>query len=251
MNRKEKPITLSKLLSSLILGCLAFTACRKESSSLVPPTAAAAQTNCIVPFTNPAGKAYDQDSVVNFVCTQSFCGILPLNSRNYWIYEDSIFTDGVFTKTVLDTLRFDEQMVAVQDGSVWWKPSMSVGLPNVIFANDSSLFVMTERLFTPGYMDAKKEFGLFAGDSIRYLANFDDYAAQGRGLKISGPVDIEGSKFNGVLYFEKLARNYRRDQVWFLPGVGVLKYTHEQANNGFPRVVRLQKISTLVAYHLE
>jgi hypothetical protein len=215
------------------------------------PVPTAAKTPCLIASMNPAGKMYNQDSVVSFNCTQSFCGIMPLNSRNYWVYEDSIFTDGIFTKVQLDTLQFNEQLTSVQDGLVWWKGSMNVGLPEMMFASDSSIFVMTARLFTPGYMDVKKEFGLFAGDSIRFLTSFDDYAAQGRGVKINASVETEGGRFSNVIYFEKNARNYRRDQIYLQPGVGVVKYIHEKANAGYPRVMKMQKISTLVEYHFE
>ena len=33
-------------------------------------------------------------------------------------------------------------------------------------------------------IDARKGFGLFEGDSILYLTNFDDLAAQGRSVKL-------------------------------------------------------------------
>ena len=169
--------------------------------------------------------------MVSFICTESFCGLIPLNRSNYWIYEDSIFVDGVFSKVQLDTLQFSS-ITSVQDGLVWWKGSMEVGLPETMFANDSSLFILTQRLFTPGYMDVKKEFGMFPGDSIRFLTSFDDYAAQGRGIKLGGEFQVESGEFSNVLYFEKNARNYRRDQIYLKPGVGVIKYIHEKANNG-------------------
>ena len=92
---------------------------------------------------------------------------------------------------------------------------------------------------------------MFPGDSIRFLTSFDDYAAQGRGIKLGGEFQVESGEFSNVLYFEKNARNYRRDQIYLKPGVGVIKYIHEKANNGYPRVVRLQKISTLVSYHIQ
>lgn len=196
------------------------------------------------------GRSYNQDSVVNFICTQSFCGLIPLNRNNYWVYEDSIFVDGVFSKVQLDTLQFSS-ITSVQDGLVWWKGSMNVGLPETIFANDSSIFNLTQRLFTPGYMDVKKEFGMFPGDSIRFLTNFDDYAAQGRGVKLYSEFQVESVGYSNVVYFEKNARNYRRDQIYLQPGLGVIKYIHEKANTGYPRVVKLQKISTLVSYHIQ
>jgi hypothetical protein len=241
---------LSKLLASIILGSIFFTACSKgEYFPLPEPTAA--KTNCLSQKENPAGRSYTQDSIVNFICLDNYCAFMPINNRNYWIYEDSIFTDGVFTRVQFDTLRFAYQVKSLQDGLVWWKSNISVGLPETFFANDSSIFIMSPRLFTPGFLDVKKEFGMFPGDSIKYLASFDDYAAFGRALKLDEEFETSFGKFNSVLYFEKNARNYRRDQVYFKPGLGVIRYTREKAGNGFPRIVKLQQVSTLIKYHIE
>ena len=176
---------------------------------------------------------------------------MPLGSRNYWVYEDSIFTDGIFTRVQVDTLRYSQQFKSVEDGLVWWKGNLNIGLPETLFANDSSFFVMTPRLFTPGYLDIKKDYGMFPGDSIRYLTNFDDYAAIGRSLKLTAPFETAYGYYSGCIFFEKDARNYRKDQLIFQPGLGVVKYTRMKAGSGFPRVMKLQQVSTLIAAHFE
>jgi hypothetical protein len=99
-------------------------------------------------------------------------------------------------------------------------------------------------------MDAKKDFGLFQGDSLKYLTSFSDAAAQGRSLKIETALKTPGGTFQDCLYFEKNARNYRKDQVYFKPGLGVVKYILEKAPVG-TWATKLQQISTLVAFHLE
>lgn len=205
---------------------------------------------CELQTANPGGKSYPADSIVDFSCTQNHCGILPLSSKNYWIYEDSVFTDGVFSKVQWDTLRYTTNKRSLPDGLVWWVGNISVGLPDILFANDSSFFGLADRLFTPGIMDVKKEFGLFTGDSLRYLTSFEDAAALGRSLRVETPLMTSAGTFNDCYYFEKNARNYRRDQVFFKPGLGVIKYITEKAPVG-ERVIKLQQVSTLVKIHIE
>lgn len=240
---------MSKLLVSILLGGLLFSACRKDQTYSQPELAA--KTPCLLQKENPAGRSYLQDSVISFTCAESFCAIIPLNSRNYWIYEDSVFTDGIFTKVQYDTLYFAQQMKSLQDGIVWWKSNISVGLPEILYASDSSFYTMNARLFTPGYMDVKKDYSLFPGDSIRYLTSFDDNAAIGRSLKLTAPFETQYGTYFNCIYFEKDARNYRKDRLYFQPGVGVIRYIREKAGPGFPRVVKVQQVMTLVAFHFE
>jgi hypothetical protein len=221
-------------------------ACRK--SDVLQPLAKTA--TCELQTANPAGRSYSSDSFVAYNCTQKHCGLLPLSHNNYWIYEDSIFANGVFSKVQFDTLRFLTNKKTLSDGIVWWEGNISIGLPDLLYANDSSFFGLTNRLFTPEIMDVKKEFGLFQGDSIRYLTSFEDAAAQGRSLKIESPLATSAGTFDDCVYFEKNARNYRRDQVFFKPGVGVVKYIQEKAPIG-QRVIKLQQVSTLVGLHIE
>lgn len=199
---------------------------------------------------NPTGKSYPADSVISYICLETHCGIMPLSSKNYWVYEDSFFTNGVFSNVQFDTLRYLKTKKSLSDGLVWWEGNISVGLPDFLYANDSSIFDLSERLFIPGVLDVKKEFGLFAGDSIKYLTSFEDAAAMGRSLKIESPVQTPAGVFSECIFFEKNSRNYRKDQVYFKPGLGVIKYIQEKAPIG-QRVIKLQQISTLVSVHIE
>ena len=204
---------------------------------------------CELQKANPAGKSYTSDSVEAYNCTKKHCGILPLSTKNYWIYEDSIFADGVFVEVRMDTLRFQSKK-SLPDGLVWWEGNMNVGLPQTLYANDSTFFGLANRMFTPGIMDVKKDYGLFAGDSIQYLASFEDAAAIGRSLKLQNTFKTSAGDFTDCIFFEKYARNYRRDQLYFKPGVGVMKYTRELAPMG-TQVLKKQQVSTLVSYHIE
>lgn len=205
---------------------------------------------CLVETSNPAGRSYVADSLVEFNCADKYCGFMPLSSRNYWVYADSIFNNGVFTELRYDTLRFRNTVKSVNDGLVWWEAGLDLGLPARIYTSDSALFGMEDRMFSNGIRDVKKEFGLFAGDSVRYISGFRDAAAITRSLKWNNPVHTEAGDFTGCIYIDKNARNYRRDQVFFKPGVGVIRYVREEAPMGSPRI-KLQRISTLVSYSFE
>ena len=127
---------------------------------------------------------------------------------------------------------------------------MYIGLPETLFANDSAFFALEDRLYAPGIVEAKKAYSLFEGDSIRYITSFEDAAAIGRSLKIESDITTPAGTYNNYLYFEKNARNYRRDQVFFKPGIGVLKYKREKAKMGVP-IIKTEQILTLVSYHIE
>ncbi len=138
----------------------------------------------------------------------------------------------------------------MSDGLIWWEGNVSVGLPETLYANDSAFFALSDRLFTPDIKDVKKEYSIPVGDSIKYLTSFQDAAANGRTLKLTTPVQTSFGTFNDCLYFEKNARNYRKDQVFFKPGLGVVKYIREEAPPG-DRFIKLQQVSTLIAVHIE
>lgn len=239
VNRKP----LKKIVLSTLIGSIFILSCTK--SDILLPVA----EPCIMQTGNPAGKSYASDSVVAYTCTNKHCGILPLSTKNYWVYEDSIFTDGVFLQVKMDTLRF-QNCKRSSDGLVWWEADMNIGLPTTLYASDSSFFGLADRMFTPGIMDVKKEYGLFPGDSIKYLSSFEDAAATCRGIKMQNTYKTGAGNFSNCIYFEKLARNYRRDQVYFKAGIGVMKYIQEKAPMG-TRVLKLQQVSTLVSYHIE
>ena len=241
-----KRIPLKKNILTLLMGSIFFVSCIKEDfANRVTPV-----EPCELQTANPSGRSYSKDSVVSFTCTQKFCGMLPLSAKNYWIYEDSVFNDGIFVRVQLDTLRYTSTMKSLTDGLVWWESNVNVGLPERLYTNDSAFFKLEQRMFIQDIMDSKKDFSLFPGDSIRYLASFEDAAAQGRSLKLKTGIKTPAGYYDDCLYFEKNARNYRKDQVYFKPGIGVLKYIQEKAPVG-QRVIKLQQISTLIAYHIE
>lgn len=249
LNRKP----LKKSLVTLVLGSLLFTSCKKESIFEpldMPESPAAMPLPCISQTESPAGRTYDIDSLLEYSCKEKHCGIMPLSSKSYWIYEDSVFSDGSFVRVQFDTLRFTSNVKSLSDGITWWESDVFVGLPQVLYNNDSAFFGLQPKLHNPDYKDAKKDYFLFPGDSVRYLSGFDDIAATGRSLKMNSSMVVPAGEFDSYIYFEKNARNYRKDQVYFKPGVGVLKYIQEKAPFG-QRVIKLQKIMTLVAFHIE
>lgn len=240
-------LTLSKLLLSLFIGSIVFSACRKENFAPVMDTV----TPCLPQTANPAGRSYTNDSVVDYICTDKHCGILPLSTKNYWVYQDSIYDNGVFVKVQLDTLRYATTKKSLTDGLTWWQANnVSIGLPATLYANDSAFFTLGDRLFTPDVKDARKDYNIPVGDSVKYLTSFDDAAANGKSIKLQEPVKTSAGEYDDCIYFEKNARFYRKDQVFFKPGLGVVKYIYERVVPGSP-VLKLQQVSTLVAYHIE
>lgn len=236
---------MKKTFLSILIGSSFFLSCTK--ADLILPDAT---EPCEWQKNNPAGRSYASDSVVAYTCISKHCGILPLSTKNYWVYEDSVFADGIFLRVQYDTLRYASCKKSLSDGLVWWESNMNVGIPDRLYANDSTLFGLDDRMFASDIMDVKKEYGLFPGDSVKYLTSFEDAAAIGRSLKIDATIKTPAGDFNDCLYFEKSARNYRKDQVYFKPGLGVVKYVYEQAPPG-TRVIKLQQVSTLVKYHIE
>jgi hypothetical protein len=238
---------LSKILLAIILGNFFFAACTKER--FTAPHSAYKMT-CELQTDNPSGRSYAADSVVSYDCNESHCGFLPLSDKNYWVYEDSFFIDGVFNRVQIDTLRYTQNYLSIKDNLVWWKGNIFLGIPETIYSSDSALFNLTKRNFAPNIMDAKKEFALFPGDSIKYLTSFGDIAAKGRSVKIMESVKSRAAEFFGSIFFEKHAVNYRRDQVYFQPHVGVIRYIREKARPG-SQILKLEQVSSLVSYHIE
>lgn len=240
--------TLKSFLFTLFLGSLFFVSCNKDSVS--PPIAPETAVTCRMQTDNPSGRSYTSSSLVSFTCTEKHCGMMPLHNRNYWVYEDSLFDNGVFQRVQYDTLRFVSNKQTLTDGLVWWESNISVGLPALLYSNDSSFFTLADRMFVPGIRDAKKEFSLFAGDSVRYLSSFEDVAASGRSVKLTSPLVTPFGSFSNCIFFEKNARNYRKEQVYFKQGLGVVKFIQEKAQPGSP-LVKLAQVSTLISVHIE
>jgi len=243
---KIKRIPLKQTILTLILGWMFMLSCSKDNQIPVPVF-----TTCEIQLDNPSGRVYTSDSVVAFSCYKNLCGILPLSLKNYWVYQDSIFVDGKFSQSRFDTLRFISSWKSMTDNLIWWQSNLEVGLPALLYSNDSAIFQLNNRLFTSGIKDVRKEFGLFTGDSVKYITSFsDDAAALGRAVKIETAFTTAAGTFTNCLFFEKNARNYRRDDIYFSPGIGVVRYVHEMAPMGTYNV-QIQKISTLVAFHIE
>jgi hypothetical protein len=237
---------LKKTILTVLTGMLFFVACVKDDFK----SRLSAPEPCVEQTFNPSGISYSSDSVTAYQCTSKHCGIIPLSTKSFWIYEDSIYTDGIFQRVQYDTLRYSVTF-KTPDNITWWqKSSVSIGLPEVMYTNDSAIFDLSDRMFIAGIKDVKKEYSLFTGDSSRYLTSFEDAAAMGRALKVSGSINTPAGIFTNCLYFEKNARNYRKDQIFFKPGIGVIKYIQEKAPMG-ERDIRLQQKATLIKYYIQ
>ena|GEM_PF-765484 len=243
-----KTTPLKKTIVSLLIGSLVLAACSKEADLVQRPLIV--EEACIPQFISPGGHSYDKDSVVSYECNSKFCGLMPISPKNYWIYLDSVYNDGVFVKTQYDTLRFTESYRSVTDGLTWWTCPISIGLPTRLYVNDSAIFKLEDRVFNSEMIDAKREYTLFEGDSLRYLTSFDDAAAAGRALKLSNAVSVPAGSYSDCMYFEKNARSYRLDQVYFKPGIGVLRYVQQKVPMG-GRDLKLQQVSTLVKFYFK
>jgi hypothetical protein len=231
-------------LTGLLFLTLIFISCTKSRLDTTQPEEA-----CIEQKSNPAGLSYTDDALIDYDCNDKHCSIVPLSCKNYWVYEDSIFIDGIFSRIEKDTLTFSSAFKSATDNLVWWSPNKEIGLPPVFYSNDSSFYSLTPRMFTQGFNDVRKDYSLFIGDSVKYLANFQDLAAQGRSLKIKGSYKVPAGSFDNTYYFEKNSRFYRKDQVIFKPGIGVLKFIKEEVNPG-ERTMKMQQISTLISYYI-
>ncbi len=240
-----KRIPLKKTLLSLLIGSLFFSACRKENHFTPENESCLAQTD------NPSGRSYTPDSLVAVSYTQKNCGLLPLCSKSYWVYEDSVFSDGIFVRVQHDTLRFTKAYQSASDKLIWWETNIEIGLPDLLYSNDSAIFLAEYRLFAPDPIrDVKTEYTLFPGDSLRYLTSFEDNAAMGRSVKLNDIIATPAGNFSSCILFEKKAPFFRKDQVFFKPGLGVVKYISEKAVMGSP-VMKVHQVSTLISYHLD
>jgi hypothetical protein len=217
--------------------------CRKES--LAPPT-----ESCLTQTGNPDHLSYSGSDILSVRYSAKHCGLLPLSTKNYWIYLDSVYADGEFLKTEMDTLQFSQTFQTQSDGLIWWKASKEMGLPATCYSNDSAIFGLNERLFSSSpVFDVKKEIYFAAVDSIRFLTSFNDEAAIGTEKKNSSIATSLGT-FSDCIFVEKFAPTYRRDQSYFEPGIGIIKYVFQKAAAG-DYIIKTQRISTLVKYHID
>jgi hypothetical protein len=234
---------LSKLVLIILAIGMAFSACRKNHIATPEP--------CLQQTENPDHRSYSSTEIANTSYQGKHCGLIPFSSKHSWVYLDSIFDNGVFVRTELDTLQFTKTYQTQSDGLIWWAPNKSVGLPSKCYANDSTVFSLEDRLFTSHTVfDVKKELYLFTPDSIQFLTSFGDEMATGKAINLAYLISTPAGNFPNCLLFEKYARMYRRDQVYLEPGIGVVKYIHEEAPSG-SLIIQTQQISTLVSYNIE
>lgn len=233
------------IITTLVAGSFFLTACQKNHD-MKPPA-----EPCVLQVDNPAGRSYTSGSIAEVSYSHATCGLLPLSSKNYWVYEDSVYVNGVFNRVQMDTLRMVKSYQSTPDNLIWWKISpIEIGLPDMLYASDSAIFQASYRMFsTDPILDAKKEYGLFTGDSTRYLTSFEDYAAMGRSVKCSYPIVTRAGSFEDCILFEKKAPGFRLDQVYLKPGIGVVRYSWQEAV-GSP-TFKTRQISTLVSVHFE
>lgn len=223
-------------------------ACTKEKDTAPPFKPEEA---CLAQTDNPEGRSYIPDSFKLVTYSQKNCGFFPLSCNSYWVYEDSVFSDGSFLKVQYDTLRFSKTYQSLPDKLTWWATNIKIGLPDMVYANDSAIFLAEYRVFSPDPVrDVKKTYSIFPGDSIHYLTSIDDNAAMGRSVKLQGTIKTPAGSFGDCLLFEKTAPFYRKDQVIFKPGLGIVKYISEVAPLGSP-VMKLQQVSTLISYRID
>lgn len=235
---------MKKIILFIIIGNILFSSCKKESYKNSFET-------CFLQTDNPNSRSYSQDSLIVINYTGKNCGLLPLNKNNFWIYQDSIFSNGVFQKTQLDTLRFNKTYLSLSDNLVWWQADKEVGLPGLLYSSDSSIFSIQERPYsTDPVWDTRKEFFLFPGVTVNFLTHFDDNAAMGKSFKVEETLHTPAGQFSDCIQFEKNARSFRKDEIYFKPGIGVVKYTQEKAPMGIPQI-KLQQVSTLISFHIE
>jgi hypothetical protein len=239
---------VQKLVFSLFTAVIVLSACQKEV--FINPVLPVKKNPCIEQKVNPSGRSYHSDSIVAYNCTEKHCGFLSLSTKNYWVYQDSLFSDGNFVSVKIDTLRYANTYRSLSDGLTWWKGTKNIGLPNLLYTNDSAIFTAIQLSFSPETTNAVKSYSLFAGDSVKYLTSFDDIRAVGRSVKINEAIKVPAGSFSNYLLFEKNANFFGSDQIKFLPGIGVLQYVQMRVPIG-GRESKKQIVSTLIAYHLE
>lgn len=234
-----------KTILTIVVGALLFSACTKESFSEI-----ATETNCFTPTEEPVIGIYSCDQITAVDYSGILCGFMPLSTRNYWVYEDSFFSNGTFLKVQYDTLRFKTTYRSATDNIIWWEGNLDIGLPTRLYANENGILKMERTMFSACAWGTNKEFIIPTGDSSKYLASFNDIAAQGRAVKLNNIVSTPAGYFSNCILFEKNARNFRKDQVIFKPGIGVVRYTKEKSQMGQP-LLKMQQISTLVQVYME
>lgn len=228
---------LVRILPALIIF---FSACRKTEIPV--------NETCIEQTANPLATSYDTSDVLSINYSGSHCGMMPLSSKNYWVYQDSLFDgDGNSKLTRLDTLRYNKTL-QTPDHLIWWEGNKDVGLPLKIYSSHYAIYGLQKGMFLADSFYIKREFYEAASDTS-YLASFGDIVAFGKILNKSEALITEIGTFSDYILYEKYAPGYRRDRVYFVPGFGVVKYTSEYYKApGPPTNMKLFIKSSIVNY---
>ena len=177
--------------------------------------------------------------------------MMPLSSKSYWIYQDSIFDNtGNFKITKLDTLRYNKTF-QTPDKLIWWEANKDIGLPKNIYSSTTAIYGLQKGTFMADSMYSKREFYDAAADTS-FLAGFSDIVAFGKIINKTEILQTEAGSFSEYILFEKYAPGYRRDRVYFVPGLGVIQYTSEYYKApGPPSNMKILIKSSLVSYYAE
>ncbi len=235
---------MKKLIVIIPALCILFTSCTKN----VAPV----NDQCIVQKDNTFSNSYFYDDVVSINYTGNHCGLMPLSINSYWVYEDSLFdNNGIFINRKSDTLRYTKTLQS-PDNLIWWETNKDVGLPLQMYSSNSAVYSLQRGVFIPDSLYSKREFYDIEKDSVIYLSGFSDIVAFGKIARRSGVMKTPLGNFYNYIFYEKYSPYYRRDRVYFVPGIGVIKYTNEYYKApGSPDNFKAKKISTLVGYFAE
>jgi hypothetical protein len=171
-----------------------------------------------------------------------------LTSKNYWVYEDSLFDgDGNFKLIQIDTLRYTKTL-QTPDNLIWWETKKDIGLPKKLYASDDAIYGLQKGTFIMDTFYSKR--GFYEADSVNFLSGFNDIVAFGKIVKRAEPLKTPLGTFDSYILFEKYSPGYRRDKVYFVPGLGVIQYTSEfYKAPGPPSKMKLFIKSTLMGYY--
>ncbi|TMI62952.1 MAG: hypothetical protein E6H07_16245 [Bacteroidetes bacterium] len=237
---------MNKLLLFSGAFIIIFSACKKTEVPLPMNEA------CIQQTMDPLAVAYDTNQVYYINYSGKHCGFMPFNSKNYWVYEDSIFDgNGNFKTVKIDTLRYTKTL-QTPDQLIWWETKKDVGLPRKIYASENAIYGLENGSFIVDSFYTKRELYEAEKDTVNFLASFVDIVAFGKIIKTTEALRTEAGSFSNYIMLEKYAPGYRRDRVYFVPGFGVIKYTSEfYKAPGPPSNMKLFIKSTLIGYHTE
>lgn len=201
--------------------------------------------NCEHPNQPPPFSYSDGiSSLIKTDYNKNHCGYFPLSRNNYWVYLDSLYdNNGIFVKTVIDTLRFTKTYQA-PDSIIWWEPNINPGVLRFMYSTDSVCYALGGgdnggihlRWFYP-----------IASDSTVEWPHFSHSTFLGKAYKINTTITTPAGNFSDCLFYQKLLFiSGNPMDITFKPYIGILKFKHYNY-----LTTRPYKISTLLAYHLE